>query len=426
MKGARLLICAAAVLATAGCSSLARGVTEALLDRSTIEDRRACHIEGSAWSGIEAKLRSQEAARASGQKARGMKIVMVHGIGPHVPGYSGRLTEKLMRELGLDVRWETPKEIVLSDPDFGDGPPGTLLVWRYTNKARTRDLLFYELTWSQIADQEKKAIQFDSSVEQSFRRTTINNMLKEFFNARVPDALLYLGAPRRPIFAAVRQTTCWATAGDWDDLPASGRHACDILNPGRARHLYEGDYAFVTHSLGSRIAIDALQQQVDLGNVSPGPLAEELRGVLQNKEISIFMLANQLPLLQLGQPPAKVTGQIDAYCRPGAELYAQRHLQSLRIHAFSDPNDILSYSVPPKFADNFLDSRMCPRITNVMLNVANPISLFGVDFANPAEAHGGYDNDDRVIAMIAHGLGGDSQAQIIKDRCTWTETIAAN
>ncbi|WP_239649975.1 hypothetical protein [Methylocucumis oryzae] len=43
--------------------------------------------------------------------------------------------------------------------------------------------------------------------------------------------------------------------------------------------------------------------------------------------------------------------------------------------------------------------------------------------ANPLEAHVNYDKDDRVIALIAHGLNNLSQPKIIKDRCHWVETI---
>ena len=42
--------------------------------------------------------------------------------------------------------------------------------------------------------------------------------------------------------------------------------------------------------------------------------------------------------------------------------------------------------------------------------------------ANPLDAHTAYDYDDRVIAMMAHGIGHDGSAQIVKDRCTWLET----
>ena len=45
------------------------------------------------------------------------------------------------------------------------------------------------------------------------------------------------------------------------------------------------------------------------------------------------------------------------------------------------------------------------------------------EVANPLEAHVGYDDDERVIAFIAHGIGQGGDSGIIAERCTWLETI---
>ncbi len=121
-----------------GCAGIAKGVTEAILERSEEEDTRACHIEGPASFGLEPLMQAQEKERAAGQSTRTLKVVMVHGIGRHLPGYSARLTEHLMRELELDVKEEDYKEMVLRDPEIRDGPLGTLRISRHMNKARTR------------------------------------------------------------------------------------------------------------------------------------------------------------------------------------------------------------------------------------------------------------------------------------------------
>lgn len=89
----------------------------------------------------------------------------------------------------------------------------------------------------------------------------------------------------------------------------------------------------------------------------------------------------------------------------------------------NDPNDILSYTIPPKFVEQYIDSRLCPSATNISINVAKTISLFGLgEFADPGKAHGGYDHDERVISLIAHGIGTDGTEEIVKERCTWMET----
>ncbi|MBU2571782.1 MAG: hypothetical protein KJ725_17480 [Gammaproteobacteria bacterium] len=87
-------------------------------------------------------------------------------------------------------------------------------------------------------------------------------------------------------------------------------------------------------------------------------------------------------------------------------------------YAFSDPNDLLSYSIPKGFADKYLDSRLCPTITNININITNVIKAFGIsDFANPVEAHVAYDQDDRVIKLIARGIGTQGSAPLVQQKC---------
>ncbi len=331
-----------------------------------------------------------------------------------------------MRELGLDVTDEQTKELTLSTPLAGPGPGGFLRISRFMNKSRTRELLFYELTWSEITEPEKKVLEYDSAGEYTYRRTALNNAMKEFFNSHVSDPLIYLGRARQKVLMSVQQSFCWMTQGDWDYFRPVTDETCDLAGGDRAQQMREDDYAVVTHSLGSRIIIDTLQWLADtvLERARADPKMAELSKVFQNKKLYIFMLANQLPLLELGREPAAVRENIDAYCKAGGEFYDQRMFGDLLIQAFSDPNDVLSYALPPKFAHTYLDSRLCPRITNIILNVAHPTSVLGLtEFANPLEAHVGYDHDERVIALMAHGIGHGDEAQIIRDRCDWLEMV---
>ena len=94
------------------------------------------------------------------------------------------------------------------------------------------------------------------------------------------------------------------------------------------------------------------------------------------------------------------------------------------IIAFSDPNDLLSYAIPPGFSDAYIDSRLCTEITNININIAHIIDVLGLgEIANPMDAHTGYDTDDRVVALIAKGIGTSHTAPIVKERCEWTELV---
>ncbi len=420
-KGGRLALLTALVLLS-GCASFAKGVTEAILEQDK-EDTRACHIDGPASQGLEAFLRAQEQERRAGAGSRRLKVLMVHGIGEHQPGYSGRLTENLMRALGLNVREEGFKEIDLREPEVSGDRVGQLRISRFTNKARTRDLIFYELTWSAITEDEKSIIAFDDSTEYTFRRAALNAMFKGFINSHIPDSLIFLGKPRIRILSSVRQAFCWMTQGDWDAYLDAADEPCNLAAGQRAQQLLEDDYVFVTHSLGSRVVIDTLQYFGNLAATGSTPGVVAVGQALPQANLRIYMFANQLPLLEMGQERAPVRGQIQSYCRPQGRHYRDRILSDLPIYAFSDPNDILSYPVPPKFAADYLDSRLCPNITNITLNLAPTVSLLGLgELANPAEAHGGYDHDERVIALVARGIGSADTAEVIKQRCTWLET----
>lgn len=70
-----------------------------------------------------------------------------------------------------------------------------------------------------------------------------------------------------------------------------------------------------------------------------------------------------------------------------------------------------------------MDSRLGPSVTNVFLNVAEVQSVFGLgEVANPGTAHVGYEDDERVVAMIAHGAGHPGAAESVRDRCEFWRT----
>jgi len=420
-----VLLALVSVLPLAGCSSFAKGVTEAILENSEKEDTRLCHIEGPPSFGLAYLLAAQDRSQGPSPPVRELKVLMVHGIGRHVPGYSGRLSEGLMPALGLTLKSDTRKEIVLRSPAVAEEPLGTLSIDLYLDPERRRRLIFYELTWSDVIEAERRDVAFDNSKEYAFRRTELNGFLKRFFNDHIPDAFIYLSEARAKIFASVQQSVCWMTSGDWDDLPAQTDAHCDVGNPARAVYARQDDFAFVTHSLGSRIVIDVLQDETGLVHRPGDEASRAVAEVFRSREVSVYMLSNQLPLLGLGLPLPSVRNRLADYCAPDSAQAGRRALKSLDIHAFSDPNDLLSYPIPPELARRYIDSRLCPSMTNISINVIQPVDLFGISqFANPVAAHGAYDGDERVINIIAHGVGHDAVWPELEERCTWIETVA--
>jgi len=407
-KGLAALTVAAAL---SGCASIGKGVAEAFLEKQQAADTRLCEIWGKPINGLAPYLDNQHGK---------MKVLMIHGVGNHLPGYSTEFVEKLARELDLPVMASRYKNIGLTDR-FNQGKNlGNLRISRLLNKDQHRELLFYELAWSAITAKQKDVLAYDNSGEYSFRRAEVNDLMKKFSNDTGPDPIIYLGESREDILVSFAQAFCWMTKSNWDKLPDDATQACSFNDDSDISNLVNDHYAFVSHSLGSRITIDGMQRIASFINNRDA----DFRDAVKLKEIPIYMLSNQLPMLQLGLKLPEVSNQQAAYCRPEGAKYAGRILTKMSLVAFSDPNDLLSYAIPHGFVDKYLDSRLCIDVTNININVAKIFDAFGLGkLANPLDAHVGYDKDDRVVALIAKGLGNNNTSKIVKERCRWVETI---
>jgi len=394
-----------------GCASLGKGMAEAFLEKQQSADTRLCEIWGKSFKGLSPFLNSKQGK---------MKVLMVHGVGDHLPGYSTQFVEKLAKELDLPVMSTQYKNITLTSRLDSSKNLGNLRINRLLSKDRSKELLFYELTWSVITAKQKEVLAYDNSGEYSFRRAEVNNMMKKFSNDTGPDPIIYLGESREDIQVSFGQSFCWMTKSSWDDLPDDVTQACSFNDDSAAANIQVDQYAFISHSLGSRIIIDGMQRIASLLDKRDVDFSEALK----TKEIPIYMMSNQLPMLQLGRKLPDVSNQKAAYCQPNGEKYNQRMLAKTPIIAFSDPNDLLSYAIPHGFVEKYLDSRLCIDVTNININVATILDAFGLGkFANPIDAHVGYDTDDRVVALIAKGIGNKNTANVVNDRCRWVETI---
>lgn len=417
------------LLGVSGCTSFGRGVTEALLQSQTAEreDVRACTVQGEAFNGIAPILEAQAAADplSAGNPDRATtKLVYVHGIGEHQTGHAGELIQSLSDALDLTVRASVVKQIVLAPPDAPSRPFGVVNVIRMTDAQRRRELIFYELTWSAITAKEKQSIAFDNSVFYSSQRATVNRAAKQFANNALPDPLAFIGKRGADIRGSVGQALCWALSQNWDNLPAQTEgQRCESSSHYGDRVAVD-ELVIASHSLGSRAAVDALQDAAR--GLSPTRENEartrQFAAELKDKVISLYMLSNQLPLLEAGQPSQTVTGANSEFCGAGAPQAAKRFLQRLDMVAFTDPNDILSYPVPQFWAREYLDSRLCVNVRNVTINIATVRRLPVVgEFADPVTAHTGYDRDSRVSELMARGIGNEDTSALVQERCRWIE-----
>ncbi len=415
MKKISLLMLSALL---SGCASFGEGIATAVLEKQEQEDLRECRVEGKSFGGMRSSF---------DKSSHALKVLMVHGVGTHLPGYSTQFQEKLADELELPVRSSQYKEINLVNKEFPDKELGVLRIRRLLSKDHSREMLFYELTWSAITNPEKELLAYDTSGAYAFRRADLNQMLKQFSNDTSPDPMIYLGKSRDTILASFRMAFCWMVGRDWEALPETSESQCK-LDQNAIKYLSSDSYAIVSHSLGSRIVMDGMQDMAQrmakAANGQPTQLETRFIKGFQQKSVPFYLMSNQLPLLEMGEQPPEVINQHNTYCHANGEHYQHRLVNKTSIIAFSDPNDLLSYAIPQQFAENNLDSRLCAEITNIDINVAHVMDMFGFGkFANPLTAHTGYDSDDRVVALIANGIGNNTTSEIVTERCKWTEFV---
>ena len=127
----------------------------------------------------------------------------------------------------------------------------------------------------------------------------------------------------------------------------------------------------------------------------------------------------------MGQELPKVHDQTRSFCTTEGDKYDDRFFEKLQIVAFSDPNDLFSYAVSPEYVNRYVDSRLCPVVSNVTIQVAQVRSflLGATELANPLVAHSDYEVDSRVLKMLVSGVGNDQEQEEVKERCEFIESI---
>jgi len=184
-------------------------------------------------------------------------------------------------------------------------------------------------------------------------------------------------------------------------------------------HDYEpqDELAIITQSLGSYMSYDTLLK-MSRGERIMGEKeysADVVQDLIGHTNY-VYMLANQLPLLELSEvsnplplrhasaTAVKALAEIRRQNKPRARLRQPQAPLALHLVAFSDPNDLLSYP---------LDQSSISGSTIVYSNVAVSVersAILGV-FAWPMTAHTGHDKSKVVMDLLAFGhKGADSRA----------------
>lgn len=356
------------------------------------------------------------------EASKRLNLVVVHGMGTHPAGYSDSWVARVAGRLGLgaDTGFD-PKTIHILRRD-GKGLAGFLKVSQFATRSpsssvRGKLLRVYEITWSPTTESLKRtAFKYDD--EYKVPRASFNRALKrDLMNDSFGDAVLYIGtqAMKDAIQYPVEQALCIVTNDSALDNAKDGAGAafCEF-----APHL-DKDFGFavLTHSLGSAILFDVMQrltegQSTSLGGEDSQQSTENAKATVKEFENGIyhvFMMANQIPLIQLAANKIcdddRKLGSLSSslgnfLARLGSYLPPiERRLRT--IVAFNDPNDLLSYPISE-----------CVRRTNPQFHFVDiEISIAkwalyipgGGMAANPLTAHLGYPENQKLIDLISCG-----------------------
>lgn len=312
-----------------------------------------------------------------------LDVMLVHGMCTHEANWAEPLADHLAQEIDAQARPVSSGRPVI------EAARGQIGVRWHEREAAGGKLHFAEITWSPVFAELKRQLDFDMTGEANDcaadaecrpRRAKLNGMLKDkLLNDCLADVVIYQGESRD----AMRSRMVVALQ---EFAERSGDGAVPL--------------AIVSESLGSKIVFDALLQMLD----QPPSLRAQTAGVrIGSRLAAVYMLANQLPLLDLAEQNVDAAGAMapsGALQRLLKRLQAQglrmSTLGAIRLVAFNDPNDLLSYRL--------LQSRVrAPgRVEVADVLVSNRSTWLGL-FEWPPSAHTDYEFNGDVLALIACG-----------------------
>ena len=234
------------------------------------------------------------------------------------------------------------------------------------------------------------------------------------------DAVLYLGPAGEQIRNAVRGAMCSAAldaSGFGFDKQGARVNYADICQIAALRDLETDPFAFVTESLGSKIAFDVMRDAMTDGRDN---IYDDMI-----KSTQFFMLANQVPLLSLSD--------ISETDRVVPEPYTDTERPT--IIALSEINDFLTYELVPFYRNllarssrgdsvafelmseterDRLISILGFNVVDMRVEFSPPVFPLVGGFVDPLFAHNGHVKQPEIIAYMLCGAEG---GQLHVDGC---------
>ncbi|WP_367989484.1 hypothetical protein AB2S62_19840 [Vibrio sp. NTOU-M3] len=384
--------------------------------------------------------------RESGEQIQGIKgrydsgastvnIVFIHGMGFHPleeeladNGSTTNYQNRIAKELGFTptdeeygrVKFNSQNPYKKIDLHLSNGKIlGGHVIWRKFKSSDGRRLNLFALSWDEITVKiQKSLLELDGEFYEKSQgenreenRAYLNRELKRFINRSFSDPAIYLGS----------------FGDEIRFLVATGVKAINsAINENEGSTLEENNQIIhISDSLGSSIVFDTVVKSFDpfSENKELSVFKNEL-ATFAGRSSLIFMNANQLPLIELGniKPPLENDTEdewlsrypcnnlnfssIHGFTNKGRdykELNSNFYKMSMsyQLVAFSDPNDALSYHLTNRFISKCGGDDL--KIFNVSLTNAKWNYFFIL--AHPGKAHSsGFKVNDTAIDILINGV----------------------
>jgi hypothetical protein len=318
-------------------------------------------------------------------------VLVIHGMGTHTDTWVRSIVDQLTAALGFP----TPATLPAADP-LQHGAK----LYRYELMSSNRRLHINAVLWSPVTSTAKATLCYDVEQATSLctdptkfstdKRAWANDLIKsQIMDDRLSDVTFYLNEEGgRQIRDAIQDALLRSLSAEGMSLEAL---SADAIPTAKTAPLF-----IISESLGSKIVVDSLKE------FERRRQTEEFANKTRGNIHTLFLLANQIPILNLGvDTSAGGTARyphLDDFAI-ARNAYRNPRLPDVPLHvvAFSDPNDIFSYQLAQ---DAILKEHAI--ISNVV--VSNDHTILGL-YENPDNAHTCYLQNSPMANAIARGSG---------------------
>ncbi len=332
------------------------------------------------------------------------RVLLIHGMRKHPVGWSDTLQKNLGDALHLSRAGGCVSLNISNDPAHqpADKVRAHINICIYSSRKDGQRMRFYELTWSPLTDPIKDRVLGYDDEKRWGSRSSLNEQIKhDVINEGLSDPILYLGDYNSILKWPVRQAICLVTLKDIPkgraDQPCARAQKAEMLDSSEAtKNLY-----IITHSLGSAMLYDTLDdlRSDAAGKRSKRPFRvtqteKKAAALVQEQTRTVYMFANQLPLLCLG----RYQKQGDCEAAPLEKAGAV----PTSIVAFTDRNDLFTYPLQK-------EQLHLIGLTGDPLNVIVENGGFTMilpsfpSITDPVKSHTGYQENPSVVKMLACG-----------------------